>query len=188
MIIRKATINDSEFIATLLLSAMEDVIYKFISKNDYNIANEFLFYFAEKENNQYSYQNCYVVEEMKEVIAAVNIYYGGKLIELRAPVIQYVKTHFNPEFNPEDETQLGEYYIDSLGVSSKQQGKGIGSKILQFLIDEYVVKNKKTLGLLVDDDNPNAKKLYLKLGFKAVGNKVLAGKSMEHLQFKGSEN
>lgn len=82
----------------------------------------------------------------------------------------------------EDETESGEFYIDCIGVNSDQQGKGIGSKALNFLIDEYVVKNHQTLGLLVDEDNPNAKRLYLKLGFKVVGRKSLAGKKMEHLQ------
>jgi ribosomal protein S18 acetylase RimI-like enzyme len=56
--------------------------------------------------------------------------------------------------------------------------------MFQFLIDEYVHKRDKTLGLLVDKDNPDAKKLYLKLGFEIVGEKTLVGKNMEHLQFK----
>jgi ribosomal protein S18 acetylase RimI-like enzyme len=80
---------------------------------------------------------------------------------------------------------LGEFYIDSLGVAANQQGKGIGSKLLLFLIDEYVTINQKTLGLLVDEENPAAKKLYLKLGFKTVGKKTLVGKNLEQLQIKG---
>lgn len=71
-----------------------------------------------------------------------------------------------------------------MGVDPSQQGKGIRSKVFQFLIDEYVEKNNQTLGLLVDKDNPNAKKLYLKLGFEIVGEKALVGKQLEHLQFK----
>lgn len=55
-------------------------------------------------------------------------------------------------------------------------------KLLQFIIDEYVSKQGHTLGLLVDEKNPNAKRLYLKLGFKHVGNKVLLGNSMKQLQ------
>jgi ribosomal protein S18 acetylase RimI-like enzyme len=71
-----------------------------------------------------------------------------------------------------------------MAVSPHQQGKGIGSKLFDFLIGEYVYKQNETLGLLVDKDNPNAKKLYLKLGFEVVSEKTLAGKEMEHLQFK----
>ncbi|MCV9933569.1 GNAT family N-acetyltransferase [Flavobacterium sp. LS1R47] len=184
MIIRKATIKDSNDIATYLLLAMEDIVYKFIGEENHNKAKEFLLHFIEKENNQYSYQNCFVVEDDNEIIAAVNIYDGAKLHLLREPIAQYVRTHYNKQFNPEDETQKGEFYIDTLGVNPKCQGKGIGSKLLQFLIDEYVTKKQKTLGLLVDEGNPNAKKLYLKLGFKPVGNKTLVGKTLEHLQIK----
>lgn len=184
MIIRKATLKDAESIANLLLLAMEDIIFKFINLRDYDVARNFLLHFIEQENNQYSYQNCFVAEEDNQIIAAVNIYDGAKLIELRSPIIQYVKTHFNPDFNPKNETQSGEIYIDSLGVAPNQQGKGIGSKILHFLIEEFVIRNQQTLGLLVEKDNPKAKKLYLKLGFQIVGRKMLVGKTLEHLQIK----
>jgi ribosomal protein S18 acetylase RimI-like enzyme len=103
---------------------------------------------------------------------------------LRQPVIEYIKSRFNQDFNPQDETQAGEYYIDSLGVDPDQQGKGIGTKLLRFIIDEYVNTHHQTLGLLVDEENPEAKRLYLALGFKHAGKKVLFGKSMEHLQVK----
>lgn len=184
MTIRNAVPKDAEPIATFLLLAMEDIMYKFIGKEDYEQARNFLLHFVKKKNNQYSYQNCWVVEAENQIIAAVNIYDGARLKQLREPVAQYIKTQFLADFNPEDETQAGEYYIDTLGVKSELQGKGIGAKLLQFLIDEYVVKNKQTLGLLVDEENPKAKKLYMKLGFKPVGNKTLVGKNLLHLQIK----
>lgn len=182
MIVRRATMEDSYLIATYLLLAMEDIVYKFIGEKDYQKAKGFLAYFAERENNQYSYQNCWVAEDEGKVVAAANIYDGARLVELRMPIVQYLKTQFNRDFIPEDETQSGEYYIDTLGVNPNQQGKGIGLRMLQFMIDEYVNKQHQTLGLLVDEENPAAKKLYLKLGFRPVGTKVLVGKSMEHLQ------
>lgn len=182
MIIRKAAASDSKYIAPILLLAMEDIIYKFICKDDYNSALEFLQHFVETENNQYSYQNCFVAEENNEIIGAVNIYNGSDLEALRMPIVDYVRTNFNPEFDPEFETRAGEFYIDSLGVNPNHQGKGIGSKILQFLIAKYVSKNKQTLGLLVEEDNPLAKNLYLKLGFKVAGAKTLVGKKLDHLQ------
>ncbi|KFF04303.1 GNAT family N-acetyltransferase [Flavobacterium reichenbachii] len=184
MIIRKALLKDSKTIAVLLLTAMEEIVYSFIGTKNYELALELLLFFVERENNQYSYQNCFVTEENGKIIGAVNIYDGARFHELREPVIRYVQNKFNPDFNPEDETENGEFYIDSIGVDSGHQGKGIGSQILQFLIDDYVIKNNKVLGLLVEEGNPNAKKLYLKLGFKSVGPKKLAGKNLEHLQLK----
>lgn len=186
MIIRKATIADSDLLATYLLLAMEDIVYNFIGKKDYSAAKNLLQHFAKQEQNQYSYQNCWVMESVGKIIAAVNVYDGAKLVQLRQPVSQYIQTNFNDDFNPEDETQAGEYYIDSLGVAPEWQGKGIGSMLLKFLIEKYVVQNGETLGLLVDDENPNAKRLYLKLGFKSVGKKILVGKQLEHLQIQKS--
>ena len=185
MIIREATIADSELLASYLLLAMDDIVYKFIGRKDYLAAKNLMLHFVKREQNQYSYQNCLVIETNGKIIAAINCYDGAKLIQLREPVKQYIKTNFNKDFNPEDETQAGEYYIDSLGVNPEWQGKGIGSKLLKFLIEKHVVRNGQTLGLLVDDENPDAKRLYLKLGFKPVGKKFLVGKQLEHLQIKG---
>lgn len=184
MIIRKAQITDAPYIAPILFLAMDEILYQFIAKKDTVAAQDFLLHFVKKENNQYSFENCFVAEENNEIIGAVNLYNGSDLEILRKPIIDYVIKHFNPDFDPEAETTAGEYYIDSLGINPKYQGKGIGSKILQFLIEEYVLKNQQTLGLLVEEDNPNAKKLYLKLGFKIVGQQTLVGKKLEHLQFK----
>lgn len=182
MIFRKATKADSAAIAPLLLLAMEELIYRFLEKEDHEAALNFLSHFVSAENNQYSCENCLVAESNGKIAGALNLYDGGDLVRLREPVINWVRQNFNENFNPEDETQSGEYYIDSLGVLPEMQGRGIGSRLLQFTIDEYVTRQGKTLGLLVDADNQGAGKLYRKLGFKPVGNKTLVGKKMEHLQ------
>lgn len=182
--IRKANREDSAAIATHLLLAMEDIVCEFIGQKDPNKARDFLIHFIHQEQNQYSYQNCFVAEDNDQIIAAVNIYDGSQLNQLRLPISQYIKSQFMTDFNPEDETQSGEYYIDSLGVNPNQQGKGIGATMLKFLINYYVTQKRQTIGLLVDEENPKAKKLYLKLGFKSVGGKILVGKRMDHLQIK----
>ncbi|MFT3902257.1 MAG: GNAT family N-acetyltransferase [Niabella sp.] len=185
MIIRKAIMVDAEDIAINLLPAMEDIIYHFIGKEDRREALSLLLRFVKEKANPYSYENCYVAtDDEGKVVAAVNVYNGDKLYELRKPVALYIKTVSGKDIELEDETGPGEYYIDSLGVSPAMRGKGIGSKLLRFLIDLYVVQQHQTLGLLVDKDNPAAKKLYLKLGFKLVGERTLAGKSLEHLQIR----
>ena len=184
VIIRKAVLNDAEAIAECLLLAMEDIVYLFIGEKNREKAKAFLLRFAEKENNQYSYQNCRVVEKDGKVVAAANVYDGARLKKLRAPILAYLKTELNNALTPEDETQPGEYYIDSIGVRPGYQGTGVGTTLLQFLVDEYVVRGGNTLGLLVGESNPKAKRLYLKLGFKTVGTKIFMGKKMDHLQMR----
>lgn len=163
---------------------MEDILYKFIGEENEEKAMNLLLFFVEGKGNQYSFENCLIAEENGEVIGSINIYDGAELDNLRVPVVEYIRSHFNLDFNPESETEAGEFYIDSFGVNRSQQGNGVGTKLLQYVIDEYVMKNNQTLGLLVDEDNPLAKKLYLKLGFEVVGKKTLASKKMEHLQMK----
>lgn len=180
--VRKATLHDSKIIATYLLLAMKEIVYKFIGEEDTEKARAFMLYFVQRDNNQYSWQNCWVAEDGMEVVAAMNLYDGAQLSELRQPVIEYLGNKYNNDFKFEDETQAGEYYIDSFGVAPDQRCKGIGTKLLQFVIDEYVNKGGQTLGLLVDEENPNAERMYLKLGFTIAGKKVLFGKHMKHFQ------
>ncbi|MGY8915642.1 MAG: N-acetyltransferase family protein [Flavobacteriales bacterium] len=184
MTIRKATSNDVESIAPLLMLVLENMVYKFIGETDYIKAKEFLVYFLKREHNQYSFQNCFIAERDNEIIGVINIYQGSDLNELRQPILEYSNHYYSTELHIEDETQAGEYYIDTIAVSSGEQGRGIGSKLLQHVIDTHVFGQKQTLGLLVDEHNPKAKKLYLNKGFKCVGKKVLLGHHMEHLQIK----
>lgn len=188
MIVRKANPEESGAIARLIFLAMKDIIYQFIGEDSTEKAIDFLDSLVKEKKNQYSYQNCWVVDSDHTIVAAAIVYDGGDLAALREPVANKIKVLFDRPFQPEDETQAGEFYIDCIGVDPSQQGKGIGSIVLHHLIEEYVIGHKQKLGLLVDKDNPNAKKLYLKLGFEVIGEKTLANKLLEHLQFGNKTN
>jgi len=184
--IRKATQHDAVIIATYLLLAMEDIVYRFIGEEDSQKAREFMTFFVKKDNTLYSYHHCWVVEVNTKIVAAVNVYDGARFKELQQPIVEYLQTLDHSNIPEEDETQAGEYYIDALGVDPDEQGKGFGTKLMKFVIDEFVQKHNQPLGLLVDVDNLGAKKLYQTLGFQTCGRKVLFGKTMEHMQIKGS--
>ncbi|MBN8786330.1 MAG: GNAT family N-acetyltransferase [Terrimonas sp.] len=184
MLVRKATEADATSIAPLILLAMEEIAYQFTGERSMEKATDFFVKMISQKANQYSYENCWVAEHEGEIIATALVYDGARLSELRKPVAEQIKLVFGKNFNPGDETQPGEYYIDCIGVKPGQQGKGIGSKMLNFLIEAYAKTGTQPLGLLVDKDNPQAKKLYLRSGFEVVEEKVFAGKSMEHLQYK----
>jgi ribosomal protein S18 acetylase RimI-like enzyme len=184
MIIRRSTRSDADAIVTCMLLAMEEIVDGFIGKKDQASAVQFLQQFTRQENNQYSWQNCHVAEVNKMVVGAINVYDGAALHRLRQPVVDHIHTHYNTIFSPEDETAAGEWYIDSLGVLPTYRCLGIGTTLLQFLINEYVQKRGEALGLLVEKENTAAKRLYLKLGFQTVGDRTLFGKKMVHLQCK----
>ena len=186
MIIRKAELNDAEKMAECLLLAMEEIVFEFIGENNSPKALEFMNWCVKTENTQYSYQNAWVAVLDNEVIGAVVMYDGKELHRLRSSVKGYLKNITTKPFVPEDETGPGEMYIDSFGVSEKHQGKGVGSKMLEHLIQEFHVKQGLTLGLLVEKNNPAAKRLYQRLGFKKAGEKELVGKQMDHMQISSN--
>ncbi len=180
--IRKAEYKDSGEIARLLLLAMEDIVYEFLNVRNKQAAFDFMYHMVHTENNQYSYQKVYVATHEGKIVGAVNVYDGALLEELRKPVARYISAHTHKPFEPENETRAGEFYVDSIGVSPEWQGQGIGGKLLQHLISEYVQKQGLTLGLLVEKANPAARRLYEKVGFRKTGEKILVGKVMDHLQ------
>ncbi|WP_333663380.1 GNAT family N-acetyltransferase [Chishuiella changwenlii] len=181
---RKATKEDYPFIAKTMMLAMDKIVYEFIGENNYEEAIRFLEELIQAEDNQYSYQNTVIVEYDNKPAGSTTFYDGAYLDQLRQPVLDLLKQKYNREINPENETQAGEVYIDTIAVLNEFQGKGIGSKILDYLIEEITVNQHKNLGLLVDYKNPNAQKLYENKGFVVVGEKVLMNEQHKHMQIK----
>lgn len=181
---RKAQREDATVVAELMILAMEQIVYDFIGETNKEKALAFLKRLIERENNQYSYENTWLVDVDGEIAGSATFYDGGRLEELRKPALDMLKEIYGSVINPQDETQAGEIYIDTIAVSPHFQGKGIGSQILDFLIEEIAQKQQQTLGLLVDFDNPQAKKLYSRKGFEVVGEKRLMNEEHEHMQYK----
>lgn len=188
MHIRKGKEADADLIASLLLLAMEQIAYEFIGEQNYVKAKSFLTAMVLHPKRQYTFDNHWIFEEENELLGLALLYDGALLSQLREPVAQYIQENFGKAFNPEDETQAGEIYIDCIAVAPNQQGKGIGSKILEFLKEEYATKQNKTLGLLVDYTNPQAEKLYIRQGFEIVCEKTLVGKRLKHMQYVLSQS
>jgi ribosomal protein S18 acetylase RimI-like enzyme len=111
-------------------------------------------------------------------------FYDGKLLpQYRAPFLQHIAEKYKvTDLVIDDETNPGEVYIDTLSVAPQQQGKGIGKKLLAAAIQQAKTEGHEKIGLLVDFKNPNAKKLYVGLGFESIGTKKLGSNVYEHLQ------
>lgn len=188
MRLRKAIIQDSNIIAQCLFLAMKEIVFYYIGAEDESEAHTFLETLARQKGNQFSYENCWVLENDENlVVAASNIYDGANLYTLREPVFELARELYQSNLDKVgDETQTGEMYIDCIAVLPEHQGTGYGSILLKHLIDELVIQRGLTLGLLVDLDNPNAHRLYERLGFQAKGKKLFAGKWLEHMQIHSS--
>jgi len=181
--LRKAQPQDIDSIAQLMLLAMEDVVYFFLGTQDQEQALSFLKQHIARSGNQYSLENIIVAEEDSIILGQICIYEGKLLEALRQPILDYLATTYGKNLLLEQETQSGETYIDTIAVADTARGRGIGNMLLLYAIDLFVKQRGETLGLLVDKKNPNAKRLYLKVGFQLVDTKVIFGKEMDHLQY-----
>lgn len=140
---------------------------------------------AARDDSQYSYRNSIVALDEEGNVAGVVVSYDGEELHfLRRAFITVANEVLDlgiKEENMHDETSPDEIYLDSLCVFPAYRGQGLASKLIEAACAAHV-DSGKPLGLLVDYDNPKARKLYDRLGFKKVGECPFAGTVMEHLQ------
>ena len=65
----------------------------------------------------------------------------------------------------------GELYIDSIAVSEEARGRGIGSRLLDFTIEQARERQYGRVSLQVMFENPRAKALYERHGFQIISSK-----------------
>lgn len=184
-----ATPEDASLIAWAIMEAIgEELIRGWgenISLEDVRNVFESL---AKSDDSQYSYRNSRIAVAPDGKKAGVCVSYnGGEIKKLRRSFFREANAKFGWEFTEEEieslpgETGADEYYLDSLAVLPDSRGNGIGS----ILIEDAYKKAKDAglpLGLLVADDNRNARRLYESLGFKPVGRRMFAGEEMTNMR------
>lgn len=172
--IRPARKEDVSAVVPLLFFAMKEIAVKLAGTKDPQAVFE---YFFQQEVNQYSYKNTLVYEDENGIGGMILSYDGGDLDLLRDPVLD----HLQNAFVPERETGTGEYYLDSIAVAPGSQGKGIGKQLIAAAILKAQQEGHSVVGLLVDENNPDALRLYERLGFEAMEMKAFAGRYHKHM-------
>ena len=144
---------------------------------------------VEMEDSQYSYRNtlCALTAD-GQLVGICVAYDGGRLHSLRERFVEMALHTFGIDYSSmDDETQAGEYYIDSLAVDAGFRGRGIASTLLRAAIDRGCQLGIPTCGLLVDKGNPCAEKLYNKVGFRYANDTAWGGHEMRHLKFESTK-
>lgn len=178
--IRPAQINDAPLIAQAVCMAIgEETCLKYCGADYLNIVTEI----ARSPHTQYSYLNALVAEKDVIAIGAAVGYDGARLHELRHPTLDCIQQRSGIKPNIEEETQAGEYYIDTVAVLPEHRGTGIGTFLLKSIIQRAFNEGHATIGLLVDQANPRAEQLYTSLGFCRQGEKQFFGHRMWHMQY-----
>ena len=176
--IRKATINDIRLIAYAVGNAIGEAVMPMFCGTDWmNTIAEV----ASLETSQYSYRNALIAEVEGSPAGVIVAYDGARLEELRSETMRIIRK-YKPDFTvSEDETEPGEYYIDTLCVLPQYRKMGIATKLIAAIHEKALAEGHAQLGLIVDFDNPTAERLYTNLGFNRVGTRIFAGHKMWHL-------
>lgn len=180
IIVRKATADDSTTIAQAVAMAIGDeVALRNYCGEDYMAV---LTAIARRESTQYSWQHALVAECDGSSAGAIVGYNGADLYSLREGTFATLRELIGRVPSIVDETEAGEYYLDSVGVLPQFRGLGIGRTLITTFCDKVFNEGHERVGLIVDYDNPHAEELYTSLGFQRMGTKLFFGHQMWHLQ------
>lgn len=180
IITRPATREDAEIIARVIAMAIGDecALRRYCGEEYISVLTEI----ARSEATQYSWQYAIVAEVEGRVAGAVVGYDGAELYRLREGTFATIRRCAGHTPAIVDETEPGEYYLDSVGVLPDYRGEGIGRALIEAFCAKAFAEGHSRVGLIVDYDNPNAEKLYTSLGFKRIDTKPFFTHQMWHLQ------
>ena len=178
--VRVARREDAEVIAHAVAMAIGDEsVLRDYCGDDYISVLEDI---AAADATQYSWRHAFVAEVDGVAAGAIVGYDGGQLEALRKGTFEVLMRCVGRVPNIVDETEAGEYYLDSVGVLPQYRGHGVGRALVSSFCDRVFIDGYERVGLIVDCENPNAEALYTSLGFERVGTKLFFSHKMWHLQ------
>src|SRR5262245_37392945 len=181
--IRPARPEDANAVAPLIVQALAPGSFQMTESGDVTEAQPVVERFFLQEVNRHSYRNTLVFENEHGVVGSIVCYDGADEEKLAAPINLFLSEFYDEEeLAPFWETSAGEYYIDTISVRADQQGKGIAKQLIEAACANGKQMGHARIGLIVDLENPGAKRLYERLDFKTVGHKFLWGHDYEHMQ------
>ena len=180
IIVRAAKPEDAAIIAHAVAMAIGDEIALSNYCGDDYLA--VLTEIARGEATQYAWRYALVAEVEGVPAGAIVGYDGAQLNMLREGTFAVLRTCIGRTPTIADETEAGEYYLDSVGVLPEYRGLGVGRALVAAFCDKAFAEGYERVGLIVDYDNPQAEKLYSSLGFERVGTRLFFGHQMWHLQ------
>jgi len=182
VIIRKAVREEARQIAELIMLAwpVEQILEA--TGIAYQELLEAIRSVVEMPETIYSYENTFVAETDGIVVGAMCGYDGADYQRFKQPVVDMLGN--DSGFAELRETEAGEFYLDSVGVMAGYRGRGIASSLFKAQIARAASLGHSKVGLIVDEDKPQAEALYNRLGFNYVDDKDFFGHRMKHLVYK----
>jgi len=180
--IRRAAPSDAAKAVPLIMQAIGHIAFVLTGTTDAQEAASILSDFFGQEDTRISYKNALVIEEEGELIGVAIFYDGAKARELDAPLERAaVKKSGDSNYSIPTEPEVSEFYMDTLSVSPRCQGKGYGRKLIEAGCDRARKLGHHRIALLVEVENAGAKRLYERLGFCTDYTKLIAGQEYFHM-------
>jgi len=184
--LRKGRKTDAPIVARLIMEAMRPECCRYFYGENHTREefHEMMTALVERELTQYSYENTVCATNGDGTVVGILVSYdGARLAELRRPFIEEVKSRFGRDFSDmPEETAAGELYLDSAAVVAGLRGQGIATQLFHAAAERARRLDIDRLGLLVDRDNPDAERLYRRIGFAHVDDVDWGGHTLKHMQ------
>ncbi|GIN62546.1 N-acetyltransferase [Robertmurraya siralis] len=164
---RQASKKDVNEVVELIHLAIGDIAEQLTGQTKVETIRKTLTNFFCEKNNRVSYQNVLIADIFNEIAGIIVTYSGADALQLDMPLLERLRRKArNQNIFFDQEADVGDLYIDTLSVSPKFQGCGIGTELLLKAEESALQKGYDRISLNVAKDNPNAKKLYNRIGYQ----------------------
>lgn len=174
--IRSARPQDAEQVIPLLHSAIGRIANTLAGKENDEEALAVIQDYFRQPGNRLSYEQVIVDEREGKVAGMLLSYSGDRANELDEPLLERIRQNSGDRNRTiEAETELGEYYLDSLAVGEDYQGQGIAKALMSAFEERAAGQGFDKVTLLVEQENERAYALYVKMGYHVDGIRHLSG-------------
>ncbi|WP_158553417.1 GNAT family N-acetyltransferase [Peribacillus saganii] len=166
MIIRKATPEDADTAAVLILMAIKDIAEALTGEKEEREILKVLREYFTQEKNRLSYRNSMILEANGEIAGIVIAYHGSEANQLDASILARLRLR-NKNASIGKEAEEADYYVDTLCVAQAYRGKRMGRMLIAAAEEKGRLQGYPTIALNVEKDNERARRLYSRLGYKS---------------------
>jgi len=184
--IRKARKEDCPELYDLIHEIFVDMELPLLDLLDPDVLKSAIVRAMQQDVYRFSYRNGLVYEENGKILGCCFGYTGAS-----EPIIDgALRTAFEemhvtvPRLFPDSETFAGEWYLDSIVTKQSARGMGVAYQLLQALPTVATAAGETVIGLNCEKDNLQAKKLYEKVGFRTISERILSGHVYDHMQWE----